>query len=38
MLKYDMGMGVECATLMMSLRKGIYVGHLQWYIKRKGPT
>ena len=37
-LKYEVGMGVTCVTLRMSLRKGRYVGHLQWYILRKGPT
>ena len=31
-------MGVECVTLRMSLRRGRYVGHLQWDSMRKLPT
>ena len=29
-------MVVACVTLMISIRKGIYAGHLQWDIMRKG--
>ena len=35
--KYEVGMGVACVNLSMSLKKGIYVGHLLWEITRKGP-
>ena len=31
-------MGVACVTMSISLRKGRYVGHLQWDSMRKGPT
>ena len=33
-LKDEVGIGVACVTLRMSLRKGRYVGHLQWDITR----
>ena len=38
MLKGEMGMGVECVTLRLSLRKGIYVGHIQWGRMGKSKT
>ena len=31
-------MVVACVTLRLSLRKGIYVGHIQWDIMSKSPT
>ena len=34
-LKDEVGMGVVCITFKLSLRKGIYVGYLQWDIMRK---
>ena len=37
-LKDEVGMEVACVTFRMSLRKGKYFGHLQWYSKRKFPT
>ena len=33
-----MGIGVAGVTLRLSLKKGRYVGHLQWYIISKSPT
>ena len=38
LLKDEVGMGVACVTLRMSLRKMRYVGHLQWDSMGKGPT
>ena len=29
-LRYEIGMGVVCYTLILSIRKGKYSGHLQW--------
>ena len=37
-LKWEVLMGVACVTLIFSLRKGIYVGNIQWDIIRKAPT
>ena len=37
-LKGEVLMGVACVTLRLSLRKGVYVGHLQWEIMRKYQT
>ena len=37
-LKYEVGIGVACVTLIMSLRKGRYVGHPQWDSMSKGLT
>ena len=31
-------MGVACVTLSFSLRNGIYVGNIEWYIMSKSPT
>ena len=31
-------MGVACVTLRLYLRKGRYMGHLQWEFIRKSPT
>ena len=28
-LKGEVGIGVACVTLRLSLRKGVYVGHIQ---------
>ena len=30
LLKRDVGMGVACVTSRFSLRKGVYIGHIQW--------
>ena len=38
MFKRDVLMGLACVTLRLSLRKGIYVGHLQWESRRKAQT
>ena len=38
MLKGEVGMGVACVTLRLSLRKGIYVGHIKWDSMSKYPT
>ena len=38
LLKGEAGIGMECVTLRLSLRKWIYVGHLQWDRTRKAPT
>ena len=37
-LKGKAGMGVSGVTLMLSLRKGGYVGNLKCYSMRKSPT
>ena len=37
-LKNEVGMVMVCLTLMLSPRKGRYVGHIKWYIMRKTPT
>ena len=37
-MKDEVGMGVACVTMRMYLRKGRYVGNLQWDIMRKFPT
>ena len=37
-LKGKVLMGVACVTLMFSLRKGIYIGNIQWDIMGKAPT
>ena len=37
-LKYELGMGIACVTLRLYLRKGRYVGHLQWDNTRKAPN
>ena len=37
-LNEELGMGVVCVTLRLSLRKGGYVGHLHWDSMRKSPT
>ena len=29
---------MACVTLRLSLRKGVYVGHIQWDSMRKAPT
>ena len=34
-LKYEVGMGLSCVALRISLRKGKYDGHLHWYSKIK---
>ena len=31
-------MGVACVTLRLSLRKGVYAGHIQWDSMRKDHT
>ena len=31
----EVGMGIACVTLRLSMRKGSYVGQLQWNITRK---
>ena len=38
LLKGEVLMGLECVTLMMSLIKGVYVGHLQWDSMKKYQT
>ena len=38
MLKGELGMGVACLTSRLSLRKGVYVGHIQCDSTRKLPT
>ena len=38
LLKGEAGIGMECVTLRLSLRKGIYVGHIQCDGMRKPPT
>ena len=37
-LKDEVGIGVASITMIISLSKGRYVGHLQGYNMRKGPT
>ena len=37
LMKDEVVMGVACVTLMISLRKGRYVGPLKWDSMRKGP-
>ena len=37
-LKDEVGVGLVCVTLMLSLRKELYVGHLQWDSMRKSLT
>ena len=37
-LRYEIFMGVVCYTLIISIRKGTYVGHLQWDRTIKFPT
>ena len=37
-LRDEIGMGVACYTLIISMRKGNYTGHLQWEIRSKSPT
>ena len=37
-LRYEIGMVVVCYTLIISIRKGKYVGHLQWDRTIKFPT
>ena len=37
LLKGEVFMGVACVTLRLSLRKGIYVGHIQCDGMRKPP-
>ena len=37
-LRYEIGMGVACSTLILSTNKGKYTGHLQCYSMRKAPT
>ena len=34
----EVGMGITCVTLRLSLQKGKYVGNLQWDRMRKAPT
>ena len=36
--KDEVGMELACVTLRLSLRKGVYVVHLQWDIMRKSLT
>ena len=36
-LKNEVGLGVACVTVRMSLRKGRYVEHLQWDSMSKFP-
>ena len=38
LLKVEVGMGLACVTLRLSLRKGVYVGHIQWDSTRKALT
>ena len=38
MLKGEVLMGVACVTLRLSIRKGLYVGHIQWYRMSKSST
>ena len=37
-LGYEVGMDGSCSTLILSLGKGIYTGHLKWYSMRKYST
>ena len=37
-LKDEVGMGVAGVTSRISLRKGIYIAHIQWYRMSKVPT
>ena len=37
-LKYEVGVGLVCVTLRIPLRKGRYVGPLEWDSMKKGPT
>ena len=37
LLKGEVGMRLACVTLRLSLRKGVYVGHIQWDSTRKAP-
>ena len=34
-LRNEVGMGVACSTLILSMRNGKYAGHLKWDIMRK---
>ena len=38
LLKGEVLMGLACVTLRLSLRKGVYIGHLQWESTRKAQT
>ena len=38
LIKDEVGMGVACVALRISLRRGRYVGNIQWDSMRKGPT
>ena len=38
MLKVQVGMGVTCIKLRLSLIKGIYDGHIQWESMSKAQT
>ena len=38
LLKGEVFMGVACVTLTLSLRRGVYVGHIQCDSMRKSPT
>ena len=38
LLKGELLIGLACVTLRLSLRKGVYVGHLQWDSMRKAQT
>ena len=38
LLKGEVFMGLACVTLRLSLRKGVYVVHIQWYNMSKSQT
>ena len=38
MFKEEVSMGLACVTLIFSLIKGVYVGHLQWDSMKKAQT